>query len=198
VAYLGHVILVDGVAMDQEKVAAMTSWPQPCSVQGLHGFLGLTGYCRRFIKDYSAIAAPLTALLKKDGFAWTPEATAAFDALKHALSTAPVLHLLDFDKPFTVDHDASGSGFGAVVHQGAGALAFFSRPFAARHLKLAAYEWESIGLVQVVHHWRPYLWGRHFIVRIDHYALKFMLHQHLSTVPPHQWVSKLFGYNFAV
>jgi hypothetical protein len=97
-----------------------------------------------------------------------------------------------------VDCDASGSGFGAVLHQGDGALAFFSRPFAAPHLKLAAYEWELVGLVQAVRHWRPYLWGRHFIVRTDHYALKFMLDQRLSTVPQHQLVSKLFGYDFSV
>jgi hypothetical protein len=63
---------------------------------------------------------------------------------------------------------------------------------------LAAYERELIGLVQAVHHWRPYLWGRRFTVRTDHYALKFLLDQRLSTVPQHQWVSKLFGFDFAV
>ena len=104
----------------------------------------------------------------------------------------------DFKKVFIVDCDASGAGFGAVLHQGAGPLAFFSRPFAARHLKLAAYERELIGLVQAVRHWRPYLWGRHFVVRTDHYSLKYLLDQRLSTVPQHQWVSKLFGFDFAV
>ena len=97
-----------------------------------------------------------------------------------------------------VDCDASGSGFGAVLHQGTGAIAFFSRPFSPRHMKLAAYERELIGLVQAVRHWRPYLWGRRFVVRTDHYALKFLLDQRLSTLPQHQWVSKLFGYDFAV
>lgn len=140
----------------------------------------------------------MTALLKKEAFSWTEEATTAFTTLKQALSTAPVLQLPDFDQVFTVDCDASGTGFGAVLHQGAGALTFFSRPFAARHLKLAAYERELIALVQAVRHRRPYLWGRHFVVRTDHYALKFMLDQRLSTIPRHQWVSKLFGYDFAV
>jgi hypothetical protein len=97
-----------------------------------------------------------------------------------------------------VDCDASGSGFGAVLHQDGAPIAFFSRPFAARHLKVAAYERELIELVQAVRHWRPYLWGRAFVVRTDHYALKFMLDQRLSTIPQHHWISKLFGYDFRV
>jgi hypothetical protein len=104
----------------------------------------------------------------------------------------------DFSKPFVVDCDASGVGFGAVLHQTAGPLAYFSNPFAARHLKLAAYERELIGLLQAMRHWRPYLWGRHFRVRTDHYSLKFLLDQRLSTVPQHQWISKLFGFDFSV
>ena len=91
----------------------------------------------------------------------------------------------NFDRPFVVDCDALGAGFGAVLHQGDGPLAFFSRPFAPRHLKLAAYERELIGLVQVVRHWRPYLWGRSFQIRTDHYNLKFLLDQRLSTVLQH-------------
>ncbi|WVZ51723.1 hypothetical protein U9M48_002838 [Paspalum notatum var. saurae] len=89
-------------------------------------------------------------------------------------------------------------GFGAVLHQITGPVAFFSRPFAARQLKLAAYELELIGLVQAVRHWRLYLWGHHFIVHTDYYSLKFLLDHYLSTVPQHQWISKLFGFDFTV
>ena len=154
VAYLGHVISAEGVAMDADKVAAVASWPTPRSARALRGFLGLAGYYRKFIRDFGIIAAPLTRLLRRDAFAWD-DADAAFQALQGALTTGPVLQMPDFSKDFVVDSDASGAGFGAVLHQGAGPLAFFSRPFAARHLKLAAYERELIGLVQAVRHWRP-------------------------------------------
>lgn len=197
VHYLGHVISV-ATAMDCEKVSVVTSWAQPASARSLHGVLGLAGYYRRFIKDFGAISAPLTQILRKDSFTWTEAATTAFNSLKHALSIAPVLHLPDFTRPFMVDCDASGTWFGAVLHQGAGPLAFFSKPFAARHKKIAAYGRELIGLVQAVRHWQPYLWGRKFIVRSDHYALKFMLDQLLSTMPQHQWISKLFSFDFLV
>lgn len=198
VHYLGHVISASGVTMDVDKVDTIRSWPQPSSPRGLRGFLGLAGYYRCFIKDFSTIAAPLTSLLCKDNFQWSKDANLAFSSLKQALSTAPVLQLPNFDQQFVVDCDASGTGFGAVLHQGAGPLAFFSRPFAARHMKIAAYERELIGLVQAVRHWRPYLWGRRFTVRTDHYSLKFMLDQRLSTVPQHQWISILFGFDFCV
>jgi hypothetical protein len=186
------------VAMDQDKVVAVASWPWPPNARALRGFLGLAGYYRHFIRDYGTVEAPLTQLLRKEGFQWTEAASTAFTALKQVLSTAPVLHLPDFSVPFVVDCDASGTGFDVVLHQNAGPLAFFSRPFAARHLKVVAYERELIGLVQAVRHWRPYLWGHRFVVRTDHYALKYMLDQRLSTVPQHQWISKLFGYDFAV
>jgi len=149
---LGHEISADGVAMDVDKVKAVQSWPQPTSARALRGFLGLAGYYRRFIKNYGIIAAPLTNLLKKNGFIWSDTAANSFQNLKNALSSAPVLHLPNFSKPFVVDCDASGSGFGAVLHQNEGPLAFYSRPFAVRHLKIAAYERELIGLVQAVRH----------------------------------------------
>jgi hypothetical protein len=198
VVYLGHVISAEGVAMDADKVAAIAAWPTLQSSWALRGFLGLAGYYRKYIRDFGLIAAPLTRLLRRDAFSWDEEATTVFAALKRALMTGPILQMSDFDMPFVVDCDASGMGFGTFLHQGEGLLAFFSRPFAARHHKLAAYERELIGLVQAVRHWRPYLWGRSFRVRTDHYSLKFLLDQRLSTVPQHQWISKLFGFDFTV
>jgi len=85
--------------MDENKVKAVLTWPIPKSVRALRGFLGLAGYYRCFIKDYGLIAAPLTRLLKKEGFLWDEAALSAFRALQMALSTAPVLHLPDFSTP---------------------------------------------------------------------------------------------------
>ncbi|KAK3124678.1 hypothetical protein QOZ80_7BG0590520 [Eleusine coracana subsp. coracana] len=198
VAYLGHVVSASGVTMDSSKIQAMVDWPPPCSVRALRGFLGLAGYYRKFIKNFGSIATPLTRLLCKEGFSWTEEAMAAFDRLKQALTTAPVLCLPNFNMTFTVECDASGSGVGAVLHQGAGPIAFFSRSVAPRHQGLAAYERELIGLVQAIRHWRPYLWGRRFLVKTDHYSLKFLLDQRLVTVPQHHWVSKILGFDFTV
>lgn len=157
----------------------------------------MAGYYRCFIKAFGSIAAPLTALLKKDAFRWSPEANDAFKVLQQALTIAPVLALPDFAKRFTVECDASGSGIGAVLHQDDSAIAFFSLAF-PQHRGLAAYERELIGLVQAVRHWRPYLWGRAFVVRTDHQPLKFILDQRLATIPQHHWVSKLLGFDFSV
>jgi len=198
VSYLGHTISAAGVAMDPAKVQAVSDWPTPKSARAVRGFLGLAGYYRKFVKEFGAIAAPLTALLRKEGFSWNAEAEAAFAALKTAITTAPVLALPDFGQPFVVECDASTHGFGAVLLQEEHPVAFFSRPVAPRHRSLAAYERELIGLVLAVRHWRPYLWGRSFLVRTDHFSLKFLLDQRLSTIPQHHWVGKLLGFDFTV
>lgn len=102
VAYLGHVI-DDGVAMDGDKVDAIASWLEPCSPRGVRGFLGLVGYYLKFIRDFGTISAPLTHLLHKEAFAWTPEAAEAFASLKRALSSGPVLQMPDFDQQSVVE-----------------------------------------------------------------------------------------------
>jgi hypothetical protein len=127
------------------------------------------------VHNYGTVAAPLTALLKKDGFAWDDAAVVAFSALKAAVTSAPILAMPDFAKLFVIECDASTVGFGAVLVQEGHPVAYFSQPVAPRHRALAAYERELIGLVQAVRHWRPYLWGRRFLVKTDHYSLKYLL-----------------------
>jgi hypothetical protein len=171
--------------MDPAKVQAVRDWPRPRTARAVRGFLGLAGYYRKFVQNYDVIAAPLTTLLKKEGFSWSEVAEVAFVALNDAVTSAPVLAMPDFAKVFTVECDTSTYGFGAVLVQEGHPIAFFSRPVAPRHHALAAYERELIGLVQAIRHWRPYLWGRRFIVKTDHYSLKYLLDQRLATIPQH-------------
>lgn len=102
----GHWVSKDGVEVDGDKIQAMRHWPLPKSVTKLRSFLGLTDYCRRFGLNYEVLAAPLTKLLHKDAFSWNEEATEAFEKLKSAMSTLPVLALPNFDLPFIIETDA--------------------------------------------------------------------------------------------
>ncbi|KAD7479902.1 hypothetical protein E3N88_03038 [Mikania micrantha] len=165
VNFLGHIITSEGVQVEEEKIVAIKSWPIPHNVTQVRGFLGLTGYYRRFVRNYGIIACPLTALTKKNGFHWNDEALAAFNALKTALTTAPVLHLPDFDKEFVVECDASSDGIGAIVSQAEHPIAYFSKGFTPSTRFKSAYDRELLALVLAVQKWNHYLFGRHFLIR---------------------------------
>jgi hypothetical protein len=122
-----HVISVEGIAVDPSKVQEVLDWKSPRSVTQIRSFLGLVGYYRRFIQNFSKIIKPMTKLLEKDvKFKWSPQCEKAFLTLKKLLTTAPVLAQPDIDKPFDLYCDASGTGIGGVLMQDGCAIAYAS------------------------------------------------------------------------
>jgi hypothetical protein len=117
----------DGVRVDPKKIEAMQDRPHPKTLKILRGFLGLTGYYRKFVKNYKNIVAPLTTLLKKNSFTWTPATAQAFQTLKMTMCTTPVLALPDFTKTFVLECDASRKGINAALMQEGRPLAFTSK-----------------------------------------------------------------------
>ncbi|WVZ94909.1 hypothetical protein U9M48_040738 [Paspalum notatum var. saurae] len=193
IEYLGHIISQQGVAIDPSKTAAMQQWPVPTSATELRGFLGLTGYYRRFIKGYGLIARPLHNLLKKNAFQWSVQAQEAFVALKQAMQEAPVLALPDFQEVFVVESDACALGIGAVLMQHNRSLAFLSKALGAKQQHLSIYEKEFLALIMAVEKWRPYLQRNEFIIRTDHRSLAYLTEQNLHSEMQRKAMARLMG-----
>lgn len=184
--------------MDPQKIEAILQWPIPKSIKALRGFLGLTGYYRRFVRNYGKIARPLTDLLKKGKFLWNEDSSTAFKLLQQAITSAPVLAMPDFEQPFCIECDASGKGIGAVLFQNKKPIAFFSKALAESSLTKSVYEKELMALVLAIQHWRPYLLGRKFTVYTDQKSLRHLLDQRITTQNQQNWLAKLMGYEFDI
>ncbi|KAJ9521377.1 hypothetical protein QJQ45_001243 [Haematococcus lacustris] len=149
--FLGHIISAQGISVDPCKVTAISNWPVPTSLKTLQSFLGAANYVRKFVHNFSTIAAPLTNLTgpKKDSFPWKawPQAELdAFNALKQAISNVPMLKLPDHSKPFQVHCDASLEGIGAVLMQDGYPLAYYSRKLIPAEVNYTTGEQELLAL----------------------------------------------------
>jgi hypothetical protein len=198
VEYLGHLVGKDGIRVDPKNIEAMQDWPQSKTLKSLCGFLGLTGYYHKFVKNYGNIVAPLTALLKNNSFTWTPFASQSFQTLKMAMCTTPVLALPDFTKTFVLECDASGKGIGVVLMQEGQTLSFTNKQLSERNLGKSIYEKEMLAILHVVDLWHPYLLGKRFQINTDHQSLKYFLEQHISFLEQQKWVTNLFGYDYEI
>jgi hypothetical protein len=196
--YLGHVVTNGTVAPDPSKVQAIVDWPAPKTLKALKGFLGLSGYYRKFIRGYASIAHPLTNLLKKDAFKWSKEAQQSLDSLKQAMVNAPVLVLPDFSSHFVVQTDASNFAMGAVLLQNDHPLAFFSKVLCPRLAKASTYIRELQAITSAVKRWRQYLLGHFFIIQTDHKSLKEILTQVIQTPEQQYYMAKLLGYHYEI
>jgi hypothetical protein len=147
---------------------------------------------------YGLIARPLNNLLKKKQFGWNAEAQAAFEKLKVAMSTTPVLALPDFSKPFVVETDASDLGFGAVLMQEDRPLAFISKPLSNTNKSLSIYEKEFMALILAVEKWRQYLQREEFVIKTDHRSLAYLNDQVLQSDLQRKAMTKLMGLQFKI
>ncbi|KAK3554436.1 hypothetical protein QTP70_023034 [Hemibagrus guttatus] len=184
VTFLGYVISRQGVEMDAVKVQAVTGWPEPSTVRELQRFLGFANFYRRFIRNYSSVAGPLTSLLrgKPKKLSWTDQARTAFLQLKDRFTTAPILRHPDPELPFVVEVDASCSGIGAVLSQRHGEpgklhpCAFHSRKLTAAERNYDVGNRELLAIKAALEEWRHWLEGaRHpFQVLTDHRNLEYL------------------------
>ncbi|KAL4032155.1 hypothetical protein IC575_005219 [Cucumis melo] len=150
IGYLGHFISEKGIEVDPEKIRAIREWPVPTNVREVRGFLGVTGYYRRFVQNYGTIAAPLTQLSKTGAYKWSEEADVAFEKLKLAMMTLPMSAMPDFNLPLEIESDASGFGVGAVLTHAKRQIAFFSKTLCMRDRAQPVYEKELIVVVFAV------------------------------------------------
>jgi len=196
---LGHVISADGVATSDTKIENIRSWPHPVNVKELRSFLGLSGYYRKFIKHYAILSQPLTSLLKKGTlFIWTEIEETAFQTLKSALISAPVLALPDFSTQFVIETDACDVGIGAILSQKGHPLAFVSRALGPCNRTLSVYEKEYLAILLAVQQWRPYLQLAEFIIKTDHKSLTHLQDQRLHTDWQQKALTKLMGLQYKI
>ena len=146
-------------------------------------------WLHNFFKNNGQIAAPLTTLLNKEAFCWTEEATKAFEKLKEAMCTTPILTTPDFRKTFWI---------GVVLMEEGRPISIERRQPKGKNLVKPIYEKEMLAIIHVVQKWFPYLIGRHFKVKTDHDSLKYFLEQWLSSEEKQKWVRKMLGYDFEI
>ncbi|WVZ89946.1 hypothetical protein U9M48_036291, partial [Paspalum notatum var. saurae] len=199
VGFLGHVLSEKGVAVDPSKVEAVLNWKQPESVTGIRSFLGLAGYYRRFIKDFSKIAKPMTSLTKKNvKFIWSPKCEEGFQELKKFLTTAPVLAQPDVTKPFDVYCDASGQGLGCVLMQEGRVIAYASRQLRKHEANYPTHDLELAAVVHALKIWRHYLLGNTCHIYTDHKSLKYIFTQPELNMRQRRWLELIKDYDLEI
>ncbi|XP_074318094.1 uncharacterized protein LOC141654880 [Silene latifolia] len=197
VIFLGYKVSKDGVSVDQSKIEAIKSWPIPKTVMEVRSFHGLASFYRRFIRDFSTIACPITECTKKGTFVWTLATQKAFETIIQKLCEAPLLALPDFTRPFEVECDASGVRIGVVLVQGKRPIAYFSEKLNGAKLNYSTYDKEFYAIVRALQRWSHYLRPSHFILHSDHESLKHINGQQKLNSRHAKWVEFLQSFHFS-
>ena len=203
VSFLGYTVSAAGVETDPEKISAITNWPTPQNLRQCRAFVGLCQYYRKFVPNFSNIAAPLHALTKKGArFDWSPECQSAFDKLKNSLSSAGVLALPRDEGTFILDCDASDKAIGAVLSQiqdgEERSICYGSQLYDKHQQNYNVTRKELLAMITFVKKFRQYLLGRPFIIRTDHAALQWLKSTPEPIGQQARWLEILEEFDFSV
>ncbi|KAK8919358.1 hypothetical protein KSP39_PZI021140 [Platanthera zijinensis] len=196
VSFLGHVITEQGLAVDPAKIESIISWLQPTSVTEVRSFLGLAGYYRRFVKDFSKISLPLTQLTRKNTlFQWSVDCQLAFDILKEKLTSAPILTMPSGTDGFQIYSDASYKGLGCVLMQHGKVIAYASRQLKDAEKNYPVHDLELAAVIFALKLWRHYLYGVRCEVFTDHKNLKYIYSQKELNLRQRRWLEFIKDYD---
>jgi hypothetical protein len=204
--YLGFIISTDGIQVDPEKVKVVADWKPPRTVKAVQSFLGFCNFYRRFIRDYSQIAAPLTRLTRKDhAFTFNESCAQAFATLKARLVNAPLLAHYDVDSQCLLETDASDTVVAAVFSQKGldeewHPVAYFSKTMAPAETNYPIYDKEMLAIVQSLQHWRAELQGTTDPIEVvtDHKALEYFMTSKVLSARQARWAEILSRYQFKI
>ena len=199
IEFLGYIIGKDGIQMDPAKTSSVTDWPTPKNPKEIQAFIGFANFYRRFIESFSKKSKPLIDLTRKNiEFKWTPEAEAAFQTLKDALTANPILVHADPQQPFTLHTDASDYALGAVLSQNEHPVAYYSRKLTDSEINYAVHDKELLAIVAAFKHWRHYLAGSQHVITVycDHKNLTFFAAKRILKQRHARWAELLSEYAF--
>ena len=218
--FLGHIISDKGLKADPDKITAIKDWPQPKSVKQIRQFLGLSGFLRRYIKDYAIIARPITDLLQgysnkkqsrssnlkleKEHFVWGKDQQAAFNKLKQTIAKDVTLAFPNFDLPFKLSCDASRNGLGGWLEQVQPngkyrPIAFASRKTSNAERQYPVHKIEFLALKWcVTEKFKDYLYGKSFVIYTDNNPLTYVLKSAKLDATSQRWLSQLEQYDFTI
>ncbi|KAL0539815.1 hypothetical protein IC582_024036 [Cucumis melo] len=196
VSFLGHVVSKAGVSVDPAKIEAVTGWTRPSTVSEVRSFLGLAGYYRRFVENFSRIATPLTQLTRKGApFVWSKACEDSFQTLKQKLVTAPVLKVPDGSGSFVIYSDASKKGLGCVLMQQGKVVAYASRQLKSHEQNYPTHDLELAAVVFSLKIWRHYLYGEKIQIFTDHKSLKYFFTQKELNMRQRRWLELVKDYD---
>ncbi|GJW32898.1 reverse transcriptase domain-containing protein [Tanacetum coccineum] len=194
--FLWHVINGNGIHVDPSKIEAVKNWKAPRTLTEVRSFLGLAGYYRRFIENFSKIAKSLTILTQKSKtFDWGEEQELAFQTLKDKLCNAPVLALPDRPEDFMVYCDASGIGLGCVLMQRGKVIAYASRQLKIHEKNYTTHDLELGAVVFALKIWRHYLYGTKSVIYMDHKSLQHIFSQKELNMRQRRWIELFSDYD---